>query len=338
MGVCHFGVMVKGIAQIFAAGPPVVERALGLQVSKEELGGAQVHVHTSGLVDNEAEDEADAFRQIRAFLSYLPTNVWELPPARPCDDPAERREEALLDIIPRNRARPYDVRRVVGLIMDAGSVFEVGRFYGPAQVTLFARLAGRPVGVLANDPLRYGGAMDAAAAQKLETFVDLCDTFHLPIVNFIDQPGFMIGPAAEAAGTLKQGARAVAAICSATVPWASVIVRRLYGVAGGIQQNHARWNLRVAWPSAEWGSIPIEGGVMAAYRREIENAPDPAAYLAQVEQRLQAVRSPFRTAEAFEIEDIIDPRTTRPLLCEWSELAYRRLPAELGRKARGMRP
>lgn len=227
---------------------------------------------------------------------------------------------------------------MVELIADRDSCFEMGRYYGGSQVTIFARLNGRPVGVLANDPLRYGGAMDAAAAQKLEKFVDLCDTFHLPIVNFSDQPGFLIGPAAEAAGTLKQGARAVAAIFSATVPWASVIVRRVYGVAGGIQQNHARWNLRVAWPSAEWGSIPIEGGVMAAYRREIEAAADPVAYREQLEENLAAMRNPLRTAEAFDIEDIIDPRATRPLLCEWVELAYRQLPPMLGRKGRGMRP
>ncbi|MDA1195929.1 MAG: methylmalonyl-CoA carboxyltransferase [Planctomycetota bacterium] len=334
VAACHFAVMVKDVSQVFAAGPPVVERALGLRIHKEELGGYRVHARGSGLVDNEAEDEPDAFRQIRAFLSYLPSNVYTLPPVRESDDPPDRREPELLSIIPRDRNRPYDVRRMLDLIGDRGSAFEMGRYYGGSQVTMFARFAGRPVGVLANDPLVHGGAMDADAAQKLEKFVNLCDSFHLPVVNFSDQPGFMIGRAAEAAGTLKQGMRGLAAVYSATIPWASVVVRRVYGVAGGGQQNHARFNFRVAWPSGEWGSLPIEGGVQAAYRREIEASDDPAAARREVEERLVAMRSPFTAAEAFNIEDIIDPRETRPVLCEWVEAAYDQLPPMLGRRSR----
>jgi acetyl-CoA carboxylase carboxyltransferase component len=334
----HFAVMVKGIAQVFAAGPPVVRRALGEEIHKEDLGGYRVHARKSGVVDNEAESELDAFRQVRAFLSYLPSNVHETPPVRDADDPPARREEALLSLIPRERSRPYNPRRLVELIVDWGSAFELGRYYGGAQITIFARLNGRPVGVLANDPLVHGGAMDAAAAQKLEKFVDLCDLFHLPIVNFADQPGFMIGLAAESAGTLKQGVRATIAMEEARIPWATVVVRRLYGVAGQSHQAHSRFNFRVAWPSGEWGSLPIEGGVAAAYRREIEAAPDPVAYREQLEERLIAMRSPFRTAEAMDIEDIIDPRETRPMLCEWVELAYAQLPRVLGPPSRGMRP
>ena len=286
----------------------------------------------------EAEDEPDAMRQIRTFLSYLPSNVYELPPVRDCDDPTDRREEELLSIIPRDRNRPYDVRKMVGIIVDEGSVFEIGRYYGSSLVTTFGRVNGYPVGLISNDPLRHGGAMDADAAQKMEKFVDLCDTFHLPLINFVDQPGFMLGPAAEAAGTLKQGARALSAIDSATVPWATVVVRRVYGVAGGGHQDHSHFNFRVAWPSAEWGSLPIEGGVAAAYRREIEAADDPAAHRRKLEEAMIAMRSPFGAAEAFNIEDIIDPRETRPMLCEWVEMAYAALPPTVGRKLRGMRP
>ena len=338
MAICHFAVMVKGISQIFAAGPPVVARALGLEIHKEDLGGFKVHARGSGLVDNEAEDELDAFRQIRTFLSYLPGNVYQLPPAHDRDDPPERREDELLSLIPRDRNRPYDPRQMIELIVDRGSAFEMGRYYGGAQVTMLARMNGRPVGILANDPLQHGGAMDAEAAQKLEKFVDLCDTFHLPIINFVDQPGFMIGPAAESAGTLKQGARALCAIDAATIPWATVIVRRVYGVAGGGHQSFGRFAFRVAWPSGEWGSIPIEGGVAAAYRRQIDDADDPVAEREKIEGGMIATRSPFLTAEAFNIEDIIDPRDTRPILCEWTDLAYDRLPATVGKKTRSMRP
>jgi acetyl-CoA carboxylase carboxyltransferase component len=191
---------------------------------------------------------------------------------------------------------------------------------------------------MAGDPMQGGGALDAAGSEKMTRFIDLCDTFHLPVVNFVDQPGFLIGTRAERAGTARYGARAMAAVYQATVPWVSIILRRVFGVAGAAQGNAQALNLRYAWPSGDWGSLPIEGGVQAAYKRDIESAPDPDARRREIEARLNELRSPFRTAEAFGIEEIIDPRDTRRLLCDWVELAYDLLPAELGPKRRGMRP
>lgn len=338
VAIAHFAIMVDGISQVFAAGPPVVERSLGQKVTKEELGGVKIHAHQSGLVDNVAKDEADAFQQVRRFLSYLPSSVYQLPPVQPSDDPIERREEALLSIVPRERNRPQNTRRMLNLILDDGSLFEIGRFFGPSQFTGFGRLDGHPVGVLAGDPMHSGGATDAASAQKLESFIDLCDTFHLPIVNFADNPGFMIGPQAEASGTLRLGARALCAMDASTIPWATVIVRKAYGVAGAAHQPYNRYVYRIAWPSGEWGSIPIEGGVQAAYRREIESAEDPKRRRGEIETELIALRSPFGALEAFNAEDIIDPRDTRKLLCKWVKMAYAKLPADLGRKTRPMRP
>jgi acetyl-CoA carboxylase carboxyltransferase component len=333
----HFSVMVKDISQVFVAGPPVVKAGMGMDIPKEQLGGSDIHAHGSGAVDNEAETEADAFDQIRRFLSYLPQNVWHLPArCMPSDDP-ERREEALLSVIPRERRRPYQVRTMLDMVLDRGSFFEVARYFGRSVVSGLARLDGYPVGVLANDPYHYGGGLDAPGSEKLARFVDLCDTFHLPVVNFADQPGFVIGVEAERAGTIRKGIAALASVYQATIPWATVVVRRVYGVAGAGHQNHARHNLRVAWPSADWGSLPIEGGLEAAYRRDIENAPDPAARKAEIEAMLNSVRSPFRTAEAFNIEDIIDPRETRPLLCDWVENAYQVEATRPGPKCRGMR-
>jgi acetyl-CoA carboxylase carboxyltransferase component len=334
----HYSLMVKGTSQLFVAGPPVVERGVGEVVSKEELGGSHVHVHQSGAVDDEVESEEAAFAAIRRFLSYLPPNVWQAPPCRPADDPPDRREEALVSIIPRNRKRGYDVRRLVALVVDRDSFFEIGRHHGRPLVTGLACLAGRPVGVLAGDPLAGGGGLDAPASEKMVRFIDLCDTFHLPCVNFVDQPGFLIGTAAERAGTIRAGARALAAVYQATVPWVSVIVRRVFGVAGAAHGNAQRLNLRYAWPSGDWGSLPIEGGVQAAYRRDIESSPDPAARRRELEAKLDALRSPFRTAEAFGIEEIIDPRDTRPLLCEWVATAYDLVASSLGPKRRGARP
>jgi acetyl-CoA carboxylase carboxyltransferase component len=333
----HFSVMVKDISQVFVAGPPVVKAGMGMDIPKEQLGGSDIHAHGSGAVDNEAESEDDAFSQIRRFLSYLPANVWQMPPRQATEDDPCRQEEALLSAIPRERRRPYNVRKLMDMVLDRGSFFEIGRYFGRPIVGGLARLNGYPVGVLANDPYHYGGGMDAPGSEKMVRFVDLFDTFHLPIVNFADQPGFVIGVEAERAGTIRKGVMALAAVYQATVPWATVIVRRVYGVAGAGHQNHSRHNLRVAWPSGDWGSLPIEGGLEAAYRRDIENAPDPEARKAEIEQMLNAVRSPFRTAEAFNIEDIIDPRETRPLLCDWVENAYAVEGTRLGVKRRGMR-
>jgi acetyl-CoA carboxylase carboxyltransferase component len=334
----HFSLMVKGTSQLFVAGPPVVERGVGQKVTKEELGGSHIHARGSGAVDNEVESEEEAFASIRQFLSYLPPNVWQVPPHWPGHDDPDRREEDLISIIPRDRKQAYDVRRLLALVLDRYSFFEIGRYYGRPLVTGLARLAGYPVGVMANDPQQGGGGLDAPGSEKMTRFVDLCDTFHLPVVNFVDQPGFLIGTAAERAGTARYGARAMAAVYQASVPWVSVILRRVFGVAGAAHGNAQGLNLRYAWPSGDWGSLPIEGGVMAAYRREIEAAPDPEARRREIEEMLGELRSPFRTAEGFGIEEIIDPRDTRRLLCEWVATAYERLPAELGPKHRGCRP
>ena len=335
----HWSIMVKDTSQVFVAGPPVVRRGLGEEIPKEALGGYQVHVQKSGVVDNLAEDEEDCFAQIRRFLSYLPDSVWAAPPRGDATDDRSRREEGLLTAMPRNRRRPYKVRKLLEMVLDRGSIFELSPFYGGSLVTAFARLDGYAVGVLANDPSHLGGSMDAAASEKLMRFVDLCDTFHLPVVNFVDQPGFMVGSAAEEQGTIRKGVRALFAVEETQTPWIAVIIGRCYGVAGG---GHGRWgrlNLRYAWPSAEWGSLPVEGGVEAAYRREIEAAPDPDAKRQEIEDKLREVRSPFRTAEAFGVEEIIDPRETRPLLCEFVERAQDVIRMQLGPRVRyGMRP
>ena len=337
--MAHWTIMVKDSSQIFVAGPPVVRRGLGEQVTKEELGGYQVHAYKSGVVDNVAEDEEECFRQIRRFLSYLPANVWNAPPRVEPSDSPERREDALASIIPRNRRRPYNARRVLELVLDTDSIFELSPYFGRSLITCFARLNGYPVGVMANDPMFFGGAMTADSSEKLMRFVDLCDSFHLPIVNFVDQPGFMVGTAAELRGTIRKGSRALVAVEQSTVPWIAFIIRKCYGVAGGAHNRNSRLALRYAWPSAEWGSLPIEGGVDAAYRREIEGAADPAAKRQEIEDRLNQLRSPFRSAEAFDIEEIIDPRDTRAVLCRFVDMAQELVRTELGPKARiGMRP
>ncbi|MEE2677286.1 MAG: carboxyl transferase domain-containing protein [Myxococcota bacterium] len=334
----HFSVMVRGTSQLFVAGPPVVRRAFGQEVEKETLGGSHIHARGSGAVDNEVESEAQAFAELRRFLSYLPSSVFETPPRLEPEDDPERREEALLSIVPRDRRKPYDVRKLLSLVLDVGSFFEIGRYFGRPLVTGLARLDGVPIGVMANDPRQLAGSIDAAAAEKMTRFVDLCDTFRLPVANFVDNPGFLIGVQAERNGTIRRGVRALSAVYQADVPWVSVIIRKVFGVAGAGHGAHHRLNLRYAWPSGEWGSLPIEGGVEAAYRRRIEASSDPDALRAELEENLASLRSPFLTAEAFGIEEMIDPRETRPLLVDWARRAFAIVATESGPKSRGLRP
>jgi acetyl-CoA carboxylase carboxyltransferase component len=335
----HWSVMVKGSSEVFAAGPAVVDRSLGQKVSKDELGGATVAVDKAGSIDNVAESEAECFALIRRFLGYMPQNVWELPPVVPCDDPADRCEDALLSIVPEQRRRAYDMRKLISLIVDKGSVFEIQPTFGKALIACLARLNGHPVGVIANNPMVYGGAMDGPAARKQVRFVELCDMFHIPLVFLVDVPGFMVGLQAEQAGVLRDGMRAVYVASQATVPVVTVVIRKCYGMAGMATCHKRGLEFRVAWPSAEWGSLPVEGGVAVAFRREIAGAPDPKKREQELEEELRAYGSPMRTAAAFGVEDMLDPRETRPYLCRFVALAQSRLKTELGPKLKaGVRP
>lgn len=336
LAASHFSIMVEGTSQLFVAGPPVVKFGMGEDLTKEELGGAEIH-RNSGAVDVIVKSEPEAFELIRRFLSYLPQNVFQLPPVQPCDDPTARRDEALLSAIPRNRRRPYQIRPLMNKIFDAGSVLELAQ-YGGATVTALARLDGHPVGVVAADPYKGGGGLTVEGADAMIRLADLCQTFHLPLVSLTDQPGLVIGRTAERRGTIRYGVRAIAAIYQATVPCAEIIIRRVFGVGGAGMTNRHRFVQRYAWPSGDWGSLPVEGGIEVAYRREIEASDNPAALVEQLRARMEGVRSPFRTAEHFNIEEIIDPRDTRPLLCEWVKDAYALLPTQLGRPAFGTRP
>lgn len=331
----HYTVMTKETAQILIAGPAVVERALGISMTKEELGGAQVHA-SNGVVDAVADDEADAFELIRRFLSYMPSNVWDLPPVVGTEDDRDRRDEKLATIIPRDRRKPYDMRKIIARVFDDGSFFEMSRRYGPGQITGLARLNGQPVGILANDCRFYAGAMTADGAQKVRRFLDICDTFHLPMVSLVDEPGFMIGPDSEQAGTIRYGTAAVNAASMYSAPWASVVIKKSYGVAAAAHYGPDAYVL--AWPSAEMGALPLEGGVAVAFGREIAAADDPDARRQELELEMASRLSPFPRAESFAFHELIDPRETRPALCDWVEWLQPRLEALRGPRHFGIRP
>ncbi len=330
--LCHFSVMVRGTSQVFVAGPKVVEQATGRRISKEDLGDERVQLR-NGVIMNLADDEADAIAQIRRFLSYLPSSVHELPPRSPSNDDPDRREDALLEIVPRDRRKIYDPRAVLRAVLDEYSLFEIAPYYGRARITGLARVNGVPVGVMANHPRYNGGSMDVAAGEKTIRLLQLCDTFHLPLVYFADEPGFSVGPAQEALGIVRAGARIVTVMQQTRMPYICFVMRQLYGVAGGLHARPSGLYRRYAWPSTHGGSMHVEGGAAIAYRREIEQAEDPEARRAEIEARLTALSSPFRNAHAFEIENLIDPRDTRPLLVDFIEDAWRLLPDQLGKRA-----
>jgi acetyl-CoA carboxylase carboxyltransferase component len=307
-----------------------VKRSLGEDLTKEEIGGAQVAVDIAGTVDNAVDSEEECFAEIRRFLSYMPQNVYELPPVLPCDDPVDRCEDDLLTIVPEKRTRPYNMMKLVAMVVDKGSIFEIQPTYGKTVNTCLARLNGYPVGIIANNPRQFGGAMTVESAKKQGHFINLCDNFHIPIVFLVDVPGFMVGLKAEQAGTLREGMKAAYAGLKARVPQMQVVIRKCYGMAGNATMDKDALDFKVAWPTGEWGSLPIEGGVAAAYRRDIEAAEDPAAREAELEAGLRAYASPFRSAEAFAVEDIIDPRETRPHLCRFIEIAQTRIKTDLG--------
>jgi acetyl-CoA carboxylase carboxyltransferase component len=315
----HYSVMVRGTSQLFAAGPPVVARA-GQTVTKEELGGSSIHAK-NGTIDDEVESEPEAFARARRFLSYLPASVHELATQQPSNDRPERTAEELLAVVPRDARRVYKMRPIVEAVVDAGSWFEIGKAWGKSVITGLAQLNGWPVAVLASDPYHYGGAWTADASRKAVRMVDLAQTFQLPVVHIVDIPGFLIGKEAEASGVMRFGTQALAAVRSSTVPWCAIVVRKAFGMAALSQRNGSPAFLRYAWPSAQWGSLPIAGGVDAAYRAVIEAAPDPAAKRAEIEAKLEALQSPLRTAEAFGVEEIIDPRQTRSYLCRFADMA-----------------
>jgi acetyl-CoA carboxylase carboxyltransferase component len=331
----HLAVMVEGIGQLFVAGPPVVRSGTGEDLTKEELGGADVH-RRSGAVERFVGTEDEALDVVRAFLSYLPDSVFGTPPVIENADPVDRRDDALLGAVPRNPRVPYRIAPILAAVFDAGSVFRYAE-YGGATVTALARLDGHPVGVIATDPFR-GATMSVEGAQAITRLVDLCETFHLPLVSLTDQAGMTIGSVAERRGTIRHGARAIAAIYQARVPQAELILRRVYGVGGAGIVNRHRAGRSWAWPSGDWGSLPMQGGVEAAFRARLQAAADPEAELERLRSQLAAVASPFRTAEHFGVQDLVDPRESRALLCDWVVDAYRILPELTGRPSFGARP
>lgn len=332
----HFSVMVKETSQIMTGGPALVKRALGRSLTKEELGGHQIHAK-SGVVDNIADNEQDALEQIRQFLTYFPQNVWEPAPRIKCEHDSTVRMDAILtDMVPEDKRQTFNMLDIVELVTDKKSFFRTCLLYGPELITGYARINGQPVGITANDCRYNAGAMTAEAAQKMRRMIETCETFHLPLVNFVDEPGFMIGPHAESAATIRYGMAAVAAAAKSKTPWASIRIRKSYGVAAAAHYNGNNYVLD--WPSAESGPLPLEGGVAVAFHREIESSKDPGKKRDELEKKFANEKSPFRAAESFAVHDMIDPKETRSLLCQWVDNIQIKLKTMVGEESFSIKP
>lgn len=266
----------------------------------------------------------------------MPNSINELPKRKLSRDKVSRKDKFLLSVIPRNKRESYDIIPIIKSVVDKGSFFEIGSKYGLSVISGFARLNGYPIIILANNPQVYGGGWTSSGSKKIIKIIDLAQTFHFPILNFVDNPGFVIGTHAEKSATIKYGAKALAAIYQLKVPICSIILRKVFGVAGAAHMNHTKYKYRIAWPSADWGSLPFEGGIEAAYKSELNKSKDPKKLAKEIHDRLNLATSPFKTAEKFLIEDIIDPRETRTKACDWIKLAFKKL--KVGPSTFGFRP
>jgi acetyl-CoA carboxylase carboxyltransferase component len=324
-GLADFVPMVKGTSHMALGGPPLVKAAVGEVVTAEEMGGSEVHTKVSGVADLEVADDEECIRVVRQYLSYFPSSNLGRPPVVDAADPPQRRCDDLLDIVPANPRQAYDVRKVIASIVDRDSFFPIKPEWGRNLVTGLARFGGRPAGIVANQPMFLGGALDVNAADKAARFVWLCDAFHIPLVFLMDCPGFLVGSAVEKQGIIRHGAKMLFAVAEATVPKVTVVMRKGYG-AGYYVMNGRAYDpdLIVGWPTAEISVMGPEGAVNIIFRKQIEAAGDQEARNAVRSQLVQTVREQINAYIAAGwsfLDDLIDPGETRAAICRGLELA-----------------
>jgi acetyl-CoA carboxylase carboxyltransferase component len=321
-GLADFVPMVKGRGSMALAGPHLVKAVTGEDVTQEDLGGSKVHTKISGVGDLEVKSDEECIQAIRDYLSYFPQNCEQPPPIRPTEDPHDRMDEELLDVLPASNRQPYDMYEVIRRIVDDGVYFDMKPRWARTIITCFARMGGRPVGIVANQPKHLGGILEIDSADKAARFVNLCDSYGIPLLFLQDVPGFMVGTKVEHAGIIRHGAKMLYAVSNATVPKITVIVRKAYGAGYYVMCGKAyEPDLIVAWPTAEISVMGAEGAVNIIGRSVIEAAEDPEATRKQMEDAIRATIDPYIAAGNAMIDDIIDPRETRPTVIRALEMA-----------------
>jgi acetyl-CoA carboxylase carboxyltransferase component len=327
-GLADFVPMVKGRGSMALAGPHLVRAAVGEDVTQEELGGARVHCRKSGVGDMEVDSDEDCILRIKQYLSFMPQNCEERPPLRVGGvggskaDPIERGDEQLLDVLPASNRKPYDMYEVIRRIVDDGDYLDVKGQWAKTIITCFARFGGRPAGIVANQPTQLGGILDNNSADKAARFINLCNAFGIPLVFLQDVPGFMVGTKVEAEGIIRHGAKMLYAVANATVPKITVITRKAYGAGYYVMCGRAyEPDLIVAWPSAEISVMGAEGVVEIAFRKVVEEAQDPEAKRAELIAGFREAFDVYIAAGNDLIDDVIDPRETRPTICRALEVS-----------------
>jgi acetyl-CoA carboxylase carboxyltransferase component len=321
-GLADFVPMVSGRGSMALAGPHLVRAAVGEDVTQEELGGARVHCRTSGVGDLEVADDEECVARIREYLSYFPSHCEERPPLRASDDPVDRMDDELLDVLPASNRQAYDMYDVIRRVVDDGAWLDLKPRFARTIITCLARMGGRPVGIVASQPKHLGGILDNDSADKAARFVNLCNAFGLPLVFLVDVPGFMVGTKVEAAGIIRHGAKMLHAVASATVPKVTVVIRKAYGAGYYVMNGRAyEPDLIVAWPSAEISVMGPEGAVEIVFRKQVEEAEDPAAKQAELIEAYRGLIDVYVAARNAMVDDVIDPRETRPTIIRALEMA-----------------
>jgi acetyl-CoA carboxylase carboxyltransferase component len=321
-GLADFVPMVKGRGSMALAGPHLVRAAVGEDVTQEELGGSRVHCRKSGVGDLEVADDEECIERIKQYLSFMPQNCEAKPPLRASEDPIERGDEELLDVLPESNRKPYDMYEVIRRIADDGFYFDMKPQWAKTIITCFARFGGRPAGIVANQPKQLGGILDNDSADKAARFVNLCNAFGIPLVFLMDVPGFMVGSKVEADGIIRHGAKMLYAVANATVPKITVITRKAYGAGYYVMNGRAyEPDLIVAWPSAEISVMGAEGAVEIVMRKQVEEADDPEAKKAELIEAYRKIIDVYIAAGNDMIDDVIDPRETRATICRGLEMA-----------------
>jgi len=321
-GLADFVPMVRGQGSMALAGPHLVRAAVGEDVTQEELGGSRVHCRRSGVGDLEVADDDECIARIKEYLSYMPQNCEERPPVIACDDPIDRMDDELLDVVPDSNRKPYDMYEVIRRVVDHGSYFDLKPQWAKTVITCLARFGGRPAGIVASQPRQIGGILDNDSADKAARFINLCNAYSIPLVFLQDVPGFMVGTKVEEAGIIRHGAKMLYAVANATVPKVTVVIRKAYGAGYYVMCGKAyEPDLIVGWPTAEISVMGPEGAVEIIFRKQVEAAEDPAAKKAELIANFRELIDVYIAAGNDMIDDVIDPRETRPVVCRALEMA-----------------
>src|SRR6516164_2090969 len=321
-GLADFVPMVRGRGSMALAGPHLVRAAIGEDVTQEELGGSRVHCRKSGVGDLEVADDEECIERIKQYLSYFPSSCEEPPPIMPTADAVDRGDEELLDVLPESNRKPYDMYEVIRRIVDDGTYFDVKPQFAKTIITCLARFGGRPVGIVANQPKQFGGILDNDSADKAVRFINLCNAYGIPLIYLMDVPEFMVGTKVEEAGIIRHGAKMLYATANATVPKVTVVLRKAYGAGYYVMCGRAyEPDVIVAWPSAEISVMGAEGAVEIIFRKQVQEAEDPAAKRAELIANFRQIIDVYVAAGNDMIDDVIDPRETRPTICRALEMA-----------------